>query len=562
MQSFGQTGPLSWAQSSPHALNTGGGGLPNMLPPGSWAMSTTGGTAAASESPDGTLNLTGDGTNRGIGEQQITLQAGEEYRFQFTVADGSVIMRVGTTQGGSQVVAAATRNIGVYDITFTALAATTWVRFDRQASGTGRASIITLRRVVQNPLRVAANKGVIPTINLTAAANSLRAETRKLYVTGGHALSEIKLAWAGFLATATTENTVGNNQSLQAAIEIPGAPTEVVRVTFAGSNTGQITNGQNVILSDKVLPSSFGLTSFAAGTSFYVREQRDVTLGQVMSAESATANMTGESTQLSDGASPSQLMNSGALSTPTGGSAVARRLGPTAVLGRAVSGSGDIAVLDIGDSLLNGANDTNFPNGDDGTAGGGFIKRALRSCDGRSVPHLSMAFSGSEAQNFQANMARRSDWMAFCTHLVENYGTNDFGTSGRTAAQVYADRQTIWTRFKSRAQGAKRIAALPILIRTNSTDSFATTANQTPRTGFENGGTFKEPMNANLAAAVTAGYIEEVIDINPTAADSVATDEWKVTGAANYATSDGTHPSPAMSELIAVPVSSAVAAWA
>lgn len=536
--------------------------LQNLLVPGAWLRTTPSGSADSSESPLGVLNLTGDGTNRGIEDQSVVVIPGEEFSFEFEVFDASVIMRVGTSRGGSQIPpAAATYNVGTYKFVISSLSNLIWFRFERQAAGTGRVRNIKLTRVPLSPLRVSANRGVLPTVGLTAGANSLRSETRKLYTLGGEDLNEIRLAWAGFFATATTENTVGNNQAVQAAIEIPGAPTPVVRVTFSGNANGQITNGQNIVLSDKVVPSSFGLSVFEAGMSFYVRDQREVTSGQVMSGESETANMSGESTQLSNGASPSQLMNSGPLTTPSGGSAQFRRFGPTAVLGRAVSGNGDIAVLDIGDSLVNGADDTNFPNGDDGTSGGGFIKRALRNCNGRSVPHLSMAISGSEGYNFRNNMTRRSDWMAFCTHLVENYGTNDFENSSRTPTQVYEDRQSIWATFKSKAQGSKYIGALPILLRTTSTNSFIDAVGQTPRTGYEIGGNFKDPMNANLQLALSNNFIEELIDINSAASDPSNPEKWKTTGQSNYPTADGTHPSPALSIDIATPVRNSIAQW-
>jgi len=396
--------------------------------------------------------------------------------------------------------------------------------------------------------RIVTNRGEIPTTLTVAGANSLRAETRKLVKFGNADLQYIQLGYAGFYSASGLEVNAGNDQSVQAAIEgISGGSPGVVRVTFGGQSTGTIVNGVALYLSDPIYPSQFGLSKFPKNTSFYVREQRDVTLGQNHTRGASIASMTGERTYLSDGQSASQLMATGVMSQPTGGSGPARMMGPTVILGKSI-GAPDVACIGIGDSIMAGSNDTSAPNGNDGSAGGGFVQRGLNSVNGRAVPFLQMGVSGTKAVDFVSSMTKRAAYFAYATNLLENFGTNDFENSARTAAQVYADRQTIWAAFKAAAQGSKRVDALPIIPRTNSTDSWATLANQTPRTGYAaTSGAFRDPMNANLATALSGGLVDGIIDLNAVIADAGSPDKWIVTGAANFATSDGTHPSPATS---------------
>lgn len=409
------------------------------------------------------------------------------------------------------------------------------------------------------PLLIAANRGYIPQATTTAAANSLRAESRKLFTLGGTDYSELRIAYAGFYVTATNVETApGNDQSIQAAIEITGAPTPVVQATWGASQTGNIVNGAAIYISDALYPSQFGLTKFAKNTQFYVREVRAVTSGQMFTREGAIANMTGEGTAFSNGLSASQLLSTGPLVAPSGGSLITRDMGATGVIGRPIGH--EIAVVAIGNSILAGFDDINAPTGDDGTAGGGFLQRGLHNTSGRSIPLVQMSYAGTRASQFVASMAKRQAWFPYCTIGVEEYGTNDFADGARTVAQIYSDRQTIWATM--RAGGVRHIEAVPIFPRTTSTDNFLTTANQTPNAGYATGGTFRDPMNADLATALGLGLIDGIINTNSIAADSILVDRWVVDGVtANYPTPDGTHPQPVLAPLMAAVVSARAATW-
>lgn len=408
--------------------------------------------------------------------------------------------------------------------------------------------------------RVVANRGEFYTTTTTAAANSLRAENRKFFTLGGKPVRAVRVVYAGFyITTLNVETNAGNSQVVESGFELVGAPNVTKLFTFdGGAGTGTIADGAARYISDWLYASQFGLSAFPANSTFFIRDRRQVTLGQIFPRDPSVANMTGEGTFLSDGASSSQVNAIGVMTTQTGGSTLNRDFGPVCIEGLAASH--DIAVLADGDSLLAGVNDTNQPNGNDGTTNGGFVQRGLKSVNGRSVPILSMAYAGTQAQQFVGSMTKRAQYFPFCTHMIENFGTNDFAAGARTAAQIYADRQTIWT--AARAAGVRWIEALPIFPRATSTDSWATLVNQTPSTGYATtSGVFRDPMNALLATALSQGLINGIININTVAADAVSLDKWVVTGAANYATADGTHPTPALSALLAPVLTARAQNW-
>lgn len=411
--------------------------------------------------------------------------------------------------------------------------------------------------------RVIANRGEFPTtLQSAAGANSLRVESRKHMTVGNAKYRAVRFVYSGFYVSAlNVETNCGNSQIIECAAELVGAPNVTRVARFNGASSGVIPDGAARYVSDWIPASEFGLAWFPENSQFFCRERRDVQLGQVMPRYPATGSgIAGEGTFFSNGASPSQVNAIGAMATQAGGSSLGGRdFGPICMEGLAVT-THDIAVLDIGDSIAAGMNDTNAPNGSDGTlpaAGGGWIRRALKSVNGRSIPHLQMAYAGTQAVQFVASFTKRAQYFPYCTHLIENYGTNDFASAARTAAQIYADRQTIWA--AARAGGIRWVEAIPIVPRTSSTDAWATVVNQTPVAGYAAGaGVFRDPMNNFLATALASGLLNGVVNINSVAADGAVLDAWQ---AGVVATADGTHPSPAISALLAPVLAARAANW-
>lgn len=137
----------------------------DLLTAGMWSMSA-GGTATATESPAGTLNLTGDGTNTARGDQSVTTVIGETYVIDYTSSSASNTLKVGTSQGGTQIVNSATVN-GTGRASFVATSETTWIRFDRAVASAATVSGISVKEVTNQDNFIVAYVNVPTTISVT-----------------------------------------------------------------------------------------------------------------------------------------------------------------------------------------------------------------------------------------------------------------------------------------------------------------------------------------------------------------------------------------------------------
>lgn len=114
----------------------GAGRLP--LTTAGWSLSffPAQGTSTATNSPAGTLNLKGDGTNTAYADQQVTgLTVGRTYMLTFTATGyANGIFALGTSQGDGSIVSYIVLGTGTQTKTFTATASTIWVRFGNQGA--------------------------------------------------------------------------------------------------------------------------------------------------------------------------------------------------------------------------------------------------------------------------------------------------------------------------------------------------------------------------------------------------------------------------------------------
>ncbi|WP_334358445.1 MULTISPECIES: SGNH/GDSL hydrolase family protein [unclassified Bradyrhizobium] len=367
----------------------------------------------------------------------------------------------------------------------------------------------------------------------------------------------MRFVYAGFyiLNNSGVETNPGNDQPIEIAVEWPGVGT--VQVTFGGQNVGNITNGLAELVSDPIYPSAFGLPSFPANTQFWLRRRSTLLLNE-RNTKHGGAGGSGESTFYSDpaGGYASQLLGTGAMVQRAGGATASAELGPAAIIGRAV-GSPDIAVGVIGDSLADGNNDTNIAG--DGSAGGGWIARGLWNVNGRPVPWQKQTCGGSTVRNLVLGYAKRAVYWKYWTHCFLAYGTNDMAVAGRSGAEALADLMTATAALK--AAGLRRVEIPLIPPRVTSTDSYATTANQTPVTNYQTGGTRRDALNDGIIASVGTGGLDDYFNPNPVFADSVALDRWAVNGSANYWTNDGVHLTAAACAAGAVPLNARIGTW-
>lgn len=398
---------------------------------------------------------------------------------------------------------------------------------------------------------VAATRGHVPVVQPSAVTtNNQRAMTRKSHHVGYKGARALRLTHTGWrldssVSTSGLEVNCGNDRLVEAAIEITGAPTPVVRVLYGGANVGTIVDGARKYVSDPILPASFGLTSFAPNQQFWVRLQETVSIGQFHLRTGPLMSLTGESSKQSSTVSASQVMNEGVLTTPASGSSINAGWCAASIEGLPLTSHG-ISWGNAGDSIDDNFNATGRSNGSDGSDGlGGWLLNGLYNA-GRQIPYVCLAQSGSTIKVSGPNFDRRMDFVATVTDFSEGWGTNDQGVGGtpaETAADTFARKAELRRRIRV-ANPHIRIHARSILARvsSNNGNQFLTPEEQSPRLpSYATGGSFRDPMIAADLAALAAGDIDGYIDLNSVlcVGDKFITDG--VTP--KLTVDDGTHPS-------------------
>jgi len=173
----------------------------------------------------------------------------------------------------------------------------------------------------------------------------------------------------------------------------------------------------------------------------------------------------------------------------------------------------------------------------------GFVQRGLinTTFDGSWRAGINFGSSGTTAAMWSGsnNTLAKAYW-DLCNGYIGNYGTNDLAGGG-TLTNLQTLMQGLWTDV--RAAGITTLLQCHLMPRTNSTDSWATAgANQTGvNAAFDSGG-LAQQFNTWLGTQISGSGITAELALD-TLRDVTNPEDWVVTGAANYATADGVHPS-------------------
>lgn len=222
-------------------------------------------------------------------------------------------------------------------------------------------------------------------------------------------------------------------------------------------------------------------------------------------------------------------------------------LGPVAVFGRTTARVPVIA--GIGDSIMfgQGANQEE-----------GFL--AALGSYGINYSCIQMGQSGSAISNFTDNIWKKKQLLAACTAAICEGGYNDIFNNSQSLANVQSSMVACW---RSLAHSGIRVYQTTITPRTSSTDSWATTANQSIPDATKEG--VRTSVNDWIrdGAPVNASYV--AVAVGTTAAGTLRTGQaghpltsyfdvadkletarnsgiWRVSPAL---TGDGTHPNVA-----------------
>lgn len=205
---------------------------------------------------------------------------------------------------------------------------------------------------------------------------------------------------------------------------------------------------------------------------------------------------------------------------------------PTLVTGVPVSNSAKSLII-IGDSTGLGSGDTTGDQFGNYNA----YERALNNTCG----FVNISISGLKASDYVAYATKfpktYSLYTGKATHALIAVGTNDLQALD-TAATLEGNINSIASYW--RTTGAASVSVATLYPRTTSTDSWATTANQTPIAGFTAGGAC-DTYNADVRSGTVVsdwGYVDGNILLR----DATVTQDWRVDWGA--ITGDGVHLNP------------------
>jgi lysophospholipase L1-like esterase len=395
--------------------------------------------------------------------------------------------------------------------------------------------------------------GMVPVTGRTNPLSTLSngtdiAQNNRFYMPIVAGIQQISVVYANwYLSTAAGDTADGtpvevkgpNDISVSAAITTPDA--KIYQLTVGGQTRWTIKpNGQ-------VSTDPIDVDIKASAGSFYVRTYVEVASGDKFPLGRFTYN-NGDGTQnYTSSPVDNTLSTSGAgMTTGTNG------YNPVAVLGTFESSMAKPIVALWGDSITLGTGDADTSLG--------FASQALIR-DG--IPFIKLARGAERAKNVgpdPTRRARRFPLAGGCTKAAIFYGTNDYNAGGDTAAQTEANLVTFW---RASADRGMKVLAATFTPRTTSTDSWATTTNQTPAAGGAARIAINDwirdgaPLDATTLAPVAVGAAGvragsathpllgwlELADVVESARNS---NIWK----ANY-TADGVHPNSSAHALMA-----------
>ncbi|WP_353645758.1 hypothetical protein [Mesorhizobium sp. WSM2239] len=391
------------------------------------------------------------------------------------------------------------------------------------------------RRAVR-ALQVVGTRGESYTSEVGArGSTNNRNFARTRHYIGNADVSELRLAFQGYYLGATGEVDATSPYTVRFNVEYNGMS---VQGFFGGQRDGVVNPGEPCLISDAVLPATFGLEVFPKGAEVWIRAERDFAVGANAMFHRTAAYQTPVPNEryLQGGVGSTtlnQLDTTGYPAASGGWTAVTHVWLPLCILGRPVTPM--MAAGIIGASIEFGEDD-NAGDGSPDCNGGGYMRRALFDV---KAARLTLAKGGETAKIFVESNAKRLIAMQYVTHAFAGHGGNDYSTGETVEATITRFEQT-WALLKG--AGIYHVEQISLSPKTNSTDGWATVGNQTPREGFETGGSWRSYARTQIAAAIESDpNLDGFLDLEDAQVDATFRDRWKAAS-----TADGTHPNSGM----------------
>lgn len=317
------------------------------------------------------------------------------------------------------------------------------------------------------------------------------------------------------------ETGIGGSITIKMGIEYP-IGTTAQRVTWAGGADSITIADLDTALSDMMQLA----TPIPNGGRFAIRTFSDSATGVVACGQSGNTIAGDEASEIA----VSGLTDKSLTGSIAGANAVYR---PLAILGMTRKAS----VVLVGDSKTLGVNETYT----DLDLDIGDVARWI----GPNFAYAKVVQQGDRAEYFNAGHTLRARVFPYASHLICDMGSNDIYNAADLATMI-GRLQTIWSDFKAVAPEGAKAFQCTVPGRTSSTDSWATLVNQSLVLSAYNSNRLL--INGALRAPVEGlDGMFEIADYCESSRDSGL---WPVTGAANYATTDGIHPTNAISQVI------------
>ncbi len=332
-------------------------------------------------------------------------------------------------------------------------------------------------------------------------------------------------------ALTSSEELAGPGTPIAAAsVEIPGAPTPVVRLLFGGSQTFTIPGGCDLYFADELTPSMFGLTEFEDSTEVITNTIVDIPDGAVVYTCGQTLGTSYIYDPTVDTRAPADLvMIQGGIGQPSGGATLPGPA-PVMIAGLPVDGKTQVPSLfvatdSIGDRLSDG--------GGVGDNGGGYAKRAAFAA---GIPFFSHSLGGRQIGHWNANNYFSRVYARFCSMAYCSLGTNDVG-GGQTDTRIWSSLQKFYAQMRSLGHTRVTQGTLPPRVstgtRNGSMENILTNyrctdlANQFPwytsgvgGIGYELGG-YKDQVNTRIRNGIGAsGGPDALLDLAALCSDA------------------------------------------
>jgi lysophospholipase L1-like esterase len=397
---------------------------------------------------------------------------------------------------------------------------------------TGRSGSVDVASI---PLRIAETQGrVITNWIVSGGSNNRHATYQPAFIPySTYTLSVQMQGWV-WRQYNNSYNNLPNNFTVERMwIECPNG--NVVLVKWAGARTKLVAAGDNDVVSDDILASEAGYSTFPAGTYIIKSEISFSSAGSFPFVQN-TFNVvsriynSASTTLTADTAGP--LVFSG--TAPTSPGAVGFK---PILLGRHVSSTNKTFIA-LGDSISDGQVDAAATD----VYGTGFMQRAMGNGGTNPYPCLGFYSHGGRTwwlkQEEDPNIGKWLALIKYAKHSVIEMSTNDI--DAYSSPVLEADIKEVWAILRS--EDIETITQVPLLANTNSTDNWATSGNQTA--GSANWGAAvsrRSTYNAMLATELGLNTIDYLVD---TAALLDVTDTWKwrTNGSAKFVNDDGVHP--------------------